>query len=660
MNMATINTAIRLNDMMSAPIRHIINAMDGMLSTWNELESSTRRGLNVKGVESVRANLKLASQSLEDMKNEQEKFNRLVDNGSNAMDGLVGKIMGAVGAYVGIQKLVNLSDDYIQTQARLSTIAENGDVEALFDKITASANRSRASISATADMVAKLRIRAGDAFTSNDETVLFAETLNKMFAIAGTSRSEMASASLQLTQALGSGVLRGEEFNAIFEAAPNIMQTVADYMGKPIGQLRQMAADGEITAAVVKNALLSTATEVDEQFKDMPMTWAQVWTGIMNGLYYASIPLLEAINWMAQNWSVLQPIVLGVAAAVGLYTAALLINKGIQTASAIATTVKTIASIAHGAAITAEMVATTGMTKAQLAFNAALYACPLTWVILIIIAVITIIYAVVAAINKCRKTSISAIGVITGALSVAAAFVGNLFVSLINQTLDVFAVLWNFIAAFANFFANVLTDPVGAVARLFFDLVDCVLGLLQTLAGGIDALFGTNLAGAVQGWRDSLGSWVDDTFGKGVEVVPKVDASGMHLDRFEYGNAWDAGYNWGEGVEDSIGGAFGGGLTDSYSMDKLIGSMGEVPAIGDIAANTGDTADALDVTNENLKYMRDLAEQDAINRFTTAEIRVEMTNNNSISSNMDLDGVVDYMVIGVQEALERTAEGVHA
>lgn len=658
--MATINTAIRLNDMMSAPIRHIINAMDGMLSTWNELESSTRRGLNVKGVESVRANLKLASQSLEDMKNEQEKFNRLVDNGSNAMDGLVGKIMGAVGAYVGIQKLVNLSDDYIQTQARLSTIAENGDVEALFDKITASANRSRASISATADMVAKLRIRAGDAFTSNDETVLFAETLNKMFAIAGTSRSEMASASLQLTQALGSGVLRGEEFNAIFEAAPNIMQTVADYMGKPIGQLRQMAADGEITAAVVKNALLSTATEVDEQFKDMPMTWAQVWTGIMNGLYYASIPLLEAINWMAQNWSVLQPIVLGVAAAVGLYTAALLINKGIQTASAIATTVKTIASIAHGAAITAEMVATTGMTKAQLAFNAALYACPLTWVILIIIAVITIIYAVVAAINKCRKTSISAIGVITGALSVAAAFVGNLFVSLINQTLDVFAVLWNFIAAFANFFANVLTDPVGAVARLFFDLVDCVLGLLQTLAGGIDALFGTNLAGAVQGWRDSLGSWVDDTFGKGVEVVPKVDASGMHLDRFEYGNAWDAGYNWGEGVEDSIGGAFGGGLTDSYSMDKLIGSMGEVPAIGDIAANTGDTADALDVTNENLKYMRDLAEQDAINRFTTAEIRVEMTNNNSISSNMDLDGVVDYMVIGVQEALERTAEGVHA
>jgi hypothetical protein len=363
---------------------------------------------------------------------------------------------------------------------------------------------------------------------------------------------------------------------------------------------------------------------------------------------------------MANNWSVLQPIVLGVATAVGLYTAALLINKGVQLASTIATTMKTIASIAHGAAITAEMVATTGMTKAQLAFNAALYACPLTWVILIIIAVITIIYAVVAAINKCRKTSISAIGVITGALSVAAAFVGNLFVSLINQTLDVFAVLWNFIAAFVNFFANVFTDPVGAVARLFFDLVDCVLGLLQTLAGGIDALFGTNLAGAVQGWRDSLGGWVDDTFGKGVEVVPKVDASGMHLDRFEYGNAWDAGYKWGEGVEDSIGGAFGGGLADSYSMDNLIASMGEVPAIGDIAANTGDTADALDTTNENLKYLRDIAEQEAVNRFTTAEVRVEMTNHNSISSNMDLDGVVDYVVTGVQEALERTAEGVHA
>ena len=189
MKMATIGTAIRLNDMMSAPIRHIVNAMDGMLSSWNELESSTRSGLNVNGMETVRANLKLATQSLDDMEREQREFNKQVHEGTNAMDGLTDKILGAVGAFIGmqgVQKLVNLSDSFTQTTARLNMINDGAQTtEELFDKITASANRSRASIATTADTVAKLSLNAGDAFGSNDETILFAENLNKLFAIAG-------------------------------------------------------------------------------------------------------------------------------------------------------------------------------------------------------------------------------------------------------------------------------------------------------------------------------------------------------------------------------------------------------------------------------------------------------------------------------------------
>lgn len=655
--MATIGTAIRLNDMMSAPIENITNAMNMMLSSWESLDSATANGLDIDGVEAIRSELNKATSAIDQMGDEQQEFNRHVQNGANAADDLSDKILGAVGAFAGLQglqQLVNLSDSFTQTTARLGMIVDEGsNVDELFNKIYTSANRARAPISDMADTVAKLSLNAGDAFASNDETILFAENLNKLFAIAGTEQASIASASLQLTQALGSGVLRGEEFNAVFEAAPNIMQTVADYMGVPIGKLRSMAQEGEITADVVKNALLSATGEINTQFESMPMTWGQVWTGVMNELYMASLPLLEFINLLANNWSVLEPIVLGVATAVGLYTAALLVHKGVQAATTLAEGVRAASTMMS----TGE---TFAATAAQHGYNAALLACPITWIIIAIIAVIAIIYAVIAAINKIQGTTISATGVIMGALAVAGAFVGNIFIALINFVIDIFVVLWNFIADFVNFFANVFTDPIGAIARLFFDLVDTVLSLLQSLASAIDTIFGSNLAGAVQGWRDSLGGWVDDTFGKGKEVMAEMKSEDLHLNRFEYGDAWDAGYDFGAGVEADIGEMFGGGLGDKFSVDDLVSGIGDIPAYDEIATNTGDTADALEITHEDLKYLRDIAEQETINRFTTAEIRVEMGGvNNTVNQNTDLDGVIDYMVTGVQEAMERVAEGVH-
>lgn len=655
--MATIGTAIRLNDMMSAPIENITNAMNMMLSSWESLDSATANGLDIDGVEAIRSELNKATSAIDQMGDEQQEFNRHVQNGANAADDLSDKILGAVGAFAGLQglqQLVNLSDSFTQTTARLGMIVDEGsNVDELFNKIYTSANRARAPISDMADTVAKLSLNAGDAFASNDETILFAENLNKLFAIAGTEQASIASASLQLTQALGSGVLRGEEFNAVFEAAPNIMQTVADYMGVPIGKLRSMAQEGEITADVVKNALLSATGEINTQFESMPMTWGQVWTGVMNELYMASLPLLEFINLLANNWSVLEPIVLGVATAVGLYTAALLVHKGVQAATTLAEGVRAASTMMSTGA-------TFAATAAQHGYNAALLACPITWIIIAIIAVIAIIYAVIAAINKIQGTTISATGVIMGALAVAGAFVGNIFIALINFVIDIFVVLWNFIADFVNFFANVFTDPIGAIARLFFDLVDTVLSLLQSLASAIDTIFGSNLAGAVQGWRDSLGGWVDDTFGKGKEVMAEMKSEDLHLNRFEYGDAWDAGYDFGAGVEADIGEMFGGGLGDKFSVDDLVSGIGDIPAYDEIATNTGDTADALEITHEDLKYLRDIAEQETINRFTTAEIRVEMGGvNNTVNQNTDLDGVIDYMVTGVQEAMERVAEGVH-
>lgn len=678
--MATIQSAIRLNDAMSAPLQNIIDTMDEMLSSWENLDNATSSGLDVGNVESIRSELNQATRALDQMGDEQQQFNNYVQNGTNAMDGLTDKILGAVGAFAGmqgVQKLVNLSDNFTQTTARLNMINDGAQTtDELFDKIAASANRARANISMTADTVAKLSLNAGDAFNSNDETILFAENLNKLFAIAGTEQASIASASLQLTQALGSGVLRGEEFNAVFEAAPNIMQTVADYMNVPIGQLRSMAQEGEITADVVKNALLSATGEINAQFETMPMTWGQVWTGVMNELYYASVPLLQLINWMAQNWSILQPIILGVATAVGIYTGALLIYNGIQTVSNFLGLVSAARAAIKAGATLAEAAATTTATGAQIGFNAALMACPLTWIIMIIIAVVAAIYAVVAAINKVTGTTISATGIIVGALTSAVAFIWNLFLGLVDLVLACINALVNPWISFANFFGNLFNDPIASIIHLFGDFADNVLGVIESIAKALDKVFGSNLASTVQGWRSGLDKMIETTANKhgngSYEKVAEelnLSSADLGLSRWAYSDAWDYGYDLGADIGDSVGNFFGSNFgsnfgtdlstNNPYSLDNLTAGIGDIPTFDEIAGNTGDIKDSLEITNENLKYLRDLAEQETVNRFTTAEIRVEMTNNNNISSDMDLDGVVDYMVTGVSEAMERVAEGVH-
>lgn len=674
--MATIGTAIKLNDMMSAPITSITNAMNMMLSSWEELESSTKTGLNMN-VEGIRAELHQAVSAVDQMGDEQREFNREVNNGSNAMDGLTDQILGAVGAFAGLQglqQLVGLSDSFTQTTARLNMINDGSQTtEELFDKIAASADRARANISATADTVAKLSLNAGDAFASNNETILFAENLNKLFAVAGTDQQSMASATLQLTQALGSGVLRGEEFNAVFEAAPNIMQTVADYMGVPIGKLRQMAQEGQITADVVKFALLSATDEINTQFEQMPMTWEQVWTGVMNGLYYASMPILEFINLLANNWSVLEPIVIGVATAVGLYTTALLIHKGVAAVTAIAESVRAASTMMSTGA-------TFAATAAQHGFNAALMACPITWIIVAIIAVIAILYAVVAAINKIQGTTISATGVIMGVLAVAGAFIWNLFLGLVDLALACVNAIANPWIRFANFFGNLFNDPIGAIVHLFGDFADSILGVIESIAKALDKVFGSDLAGAVSGWRSGLDGMIKDVaseYGNGSyeKVMEELNLSSedLGLKRWEYGDAWNTGYDFGAGIESDIGDIFGG-FGDKFSMDELMGKPsdygldgwnGDSPyptydQLDDLGYDVGDIKDSLNVSNEHLKYLRDLAEQETINRFTTAEIHVEMGGvNNTVNQNADLDGIIDYMVTGVQEAMERVAEGVH-
>lgn len=652
--MAGISTAINIADRMSGPIFSIINAMDLMIDTMSSVDTATSQGFDAAKIDETRRALDLANAEMQEIYNgihrntqEQQEFNNTVRQGTNAVDSMADKITGMVSAYVGIQsagKLVDLSDEYTQTTARLNMINDGLQSTAdLQDKIFASAQNSRAAYLQTADVVAKLALRAGSVWESNEETIAFAETLNKAFVVAGASQEEMNSASLQLTQALGSGVLRGEELNAVFEAAPNIIQTIADYLGVSIGEIREMASEGQITADVVKNAMLSSAEKIDAQFQNMPMTWEQVWTGAMNQLLYASQPLLQFINLLAQNWSTLEPIVLGVAAAVGLYVIALGAYKAVAAASAVTGAV-------HAASVALQSGATFTATAAQYGFNAALLACPLTWIVIAIIAVIAAVYALTAAFNKATGASVSATGLIMGAFAVLGAFLVNTFVVPVQ----------NKFAMFANFIGNLFNDPVAAVKVLFYDMAQTVIGYILNMARAIETIINK-----IPGVQVDITSGLDNFYSQIEDASQKVkDESGwveyvQKMDFIDYSDAANAGYEFGQGIEDKIGGFFGGDLNGMGIDTGAFGTdMSDVPGgVNDIAQNT---KDSVDISDEELRYLHDLAEQDVINRFTTAEIRVDMVNNNNVSSQMDLDGIVDYVATGVYNAMEQAAEGVHA
>ena len=675
---------------------------------------------------------------IRDNVDEQGRLNREIEQGTHEANELMRVIGGVVATYATVQTLsnaLNLSDTLASTTARLNMMNDGlQTTQELQNMIYLSAERSRGAYQATADAVSKLGLMAGDAFDSSAEIIAFMEQVNKQFRIAGTEAAGIDAAMLQLTQAMGSGVLRGEEYNSILEQAPNIIQTIADYLEVPKGELKDMAAEGKITADIVKAAMFAAADETNEKFESMPMTFEQLWTSFENTALMALQPVLEELNkvansddfgqmvdraadalsmlaavalpiiehiansqalWdfangvidalsligvvaleifdllvagvqlLADNWSWLSPIIYGVAGALAVYYGAMLLYNTITGISTAITAAKAFAEKVHAASLAMEAGATFAATAAQYGFNAALYACPITWIIILIIALIALFYAAVAAVNKFAGTSVSATGIICGAFMVALAFIGNIFVALWNLVVDVFVLIYNLVATVANFIGNVFTDPIGAVCRLFFDLADTVLGILQALASAIDAIFGSNLAGSVQGWRDSLGGWVDETFGKGDEVMAKMNADDMKLGRFEYGAAWDAGYSFGEGIDESISNFDPSSLfgttdipsADDYASALTAGGIGS--GVDDIAGNTGAMADAMDITGEELKYLRDIAEQEAINRFTTAEISIEQTNHNTIKNGMDLDGIMSGMTDMVNEAIDISTEGVH-
>lgn len=713
--MATIRTAIQIYDGMTRPLQSMHRATSILINSFESMQRVSGNAIDTSSIQEAREELARAGAAFDEIEenireagNQQDRFNRRIRDGTTAADGLWGKLKGiaaTVGGLAAAKKIIGISDDLASTRARLNLIVDDGgSVSELEKKIMASAQRSRSAYFDTASAIASLGANAGAAFANTDEIIAFMEQINKQFVIGGASAQGQAAAMLQLTQAMAAGALRGEELNSILENAPGIARAIESYMGIAEGSIKSYAEQGLITAEVVKNAMFAAADETNAKFESMPKTWAQIWTSMQNKALSIFAPILTKINQIGNserftqvtdgiinglagvasvatvvldllisgaslivdNWSWLAPIVGGVATAFLVLNGAMMAYRTITAITNALETVKAARLAMTTVATGAQTTATFAQTAAQYGLNAALMACPLTWIIILIIALVALFYAAVAAVNKFAGTSVSATGIICGAFMAALAFIGNIFIALWNLVVDVFVMIYNLVGTVANFIGNVFNDPVGAVCRLFFDLADTVLSVLQALASAIDTIFGSNLAGSVQGWRDSLGGWVDSTFGKGEEVMEKLNADDMKLGRFEYGAAFDMGYEFGQGVEDTVGGLFDFSAMDSLGAADGLDAFNLGNTLDGIYGNTGDTAgntaamsDALDIAEEDLAYLRDIAEREAINRFTTAEIHVEQHNENHISSDTDLDGIMDAWANDFAEKLDVSEEGVH-
>ena len=642
---------------------------------------------------------------IRDNVDEQGRFNQEISAGTQQANELTNTIKRAVAAYISIQsvgKALNISDELVQTTSRLNMMNDGVQTTAeLVNMVYAAAQDARGSFSQMADVVARFGNNAKDAFSSSEEVVAFADLIQKQMTIAGASTQEAANAELQLSQALGSGVLRGDELNSIFEQAPNLIQNIADYLDVPIGKIREMAADGELSADVVKAAIFSAADDINSKFNEMPMTWGQMWQSMQNTALIAFQPVLQRLNDLANseafqtfiqgaieamatlanillnvfevaasvgafigdNWSIIAPIIYGVIAALGAYLAIMGIVNTITAISAAIDATKAAAdALAAGQTFL--------WTVQQYGLNAALAACPITWIIVLIIALIAIIFAVCNAIAKMTGIANSGFGVITGGVNVVIQFFKNLGLTVANIALGI----GNAIAALASNMMTAFHNAICSIQSWFYNLLSTALSVIEGICVALNKL------PFVEFDYSGISSAADDYAAKASEAAGNKEDYQSISDAFNEGfttfdafqdgwasDAFNAGAAWGDGIADkvsnfSLSDVFGqtdipnvGDYTSGFN--DAIANSGVGDSIGNIDDNTGKIKDSLDVTEEDLKYLRDIAEQESINRFTTAEVTINQTNNNNVSSDTDLDGFITALDDAMGEAIDEVTNG---
>ena len=622
---------------------------DGMTSKLRKITtalSRTNRALEVTDSLSDQvnpgANFDRASSAVSRASGQVDNFNRKQQQAQNEAKGVanawgsVKKYIGSALAAISVQKIIDLADTMTTTRARIDLMNDGlQTTDELQSMIMASANRSRAAYQTTADAVSKMGIMAKDAFGSNAELIQFTELINKQFTIAGTSAAGVDAAMLQLTQAMSSGVLRGEELNSIFEQAPTIIQTIADYLGVPIGQIRAMAAEGQITSTIVKNAMLSSADEINAKFNAMPMTFAQVWTLAKNIALEAFGPVIQAIGagaqWIYENWSTIAPIFWGLAGAAIAYAVAL----GIQTAAT---------WIANGAAK---------------AFFVTLLSNPLFWIALAVGVVIAALYKMIQAVGGVKNAweiCKAALVVAWTALKVAFFAVYNWIANLIDKL----KLCWQKAGvAIANFMGDMKVSVLTILQNMIngaIGIINDFISLLNKIPGvNIDLIeqvtFATTAAAeneaAKQARADALNQYEADIKAAQAERDATYSAAKQELA--------DATAKLSETYANARAEAAQAN-TDAGTSDWNVNGTNDVGNV-DSVGSVGSIESDVNIADEDLKFLRDVAEMRYVQNFVTLTPTVAV--DAQISEKVDVDEVVTKIEKKLEDEFTAAAEGVY-
>lgn len=685
--MASIQTGIELQDNFTSVMYGIIGAMNEANYAASDFQSTMNESVSYSPYDEVQADIQQTANNLEEAAQNQNNFNNELQSGVSHADSLMNTVKRLVGTYATmktVQSALNASDELTMTTARLNMMNDGlQSTQDLTNMVYAAAQDARGSFSQMADVVARFGNNAKEAFSSSQEVVAFSDLIQKQMTIAGAGTQEASNAMLQLSQALGSGVLRGDELNSIFEQAPNLIQSIASYLDVPIGKIREMAQEGELTADVVKAAIFASADEINAQFEEMPMTWGQIWQSMQNTALIAFQPVLQRLNdlansesfqafvngaieamatlanillsvfdlavtigtFISDNWSIISPIIYGIAAALAVYYAWQLLCAA----------------------------ATGVMQLAQAALNAVMSANPIMLVVLAIIALIAVIFSVCAAIAKMTGVANSGFGVITGGVNVVIQFFKNLGLTVANIALGI----GNAIAALASNMMTAFHNAICSIQSWFYNLLSTALSVIEGICAALNNL------PFVEFDYSGISSAANDYAAKASEaagnkedytsISDAFDKGFTTFDTFQEGwaaDAFDAGAAWGDGIADKVSNF---SLSDMFGQTDIpnvsdytsgfngaITNSGVGDSVKNIDDNTGKIKDSLDVTEEDLKYLRDIAEQEAINRFTTAEINVDMSGmQNTVNSGDDIDGFMTKLTDSVNDAVDNMTEGVH-
>lgn len=693
--MATITTGIQLADNFSAPLMHIISSVNMAISSIYDMDQAMNAGVNTASLEAARneiaqatvaaeefnQTMQQASSPINDNIRRQEQFNQSLQNGASESSNLVSAIKRMAGAYLSIQtagKILEMSDEITQTTSRLNMMNDGLQSTAdLYNMVYVAANDARGSLGDMASVVARFGNNAKDAFSSSAEVVQFANLVQKQMTIAGASTQEAANAELQLSQALGSGVLRGDELNSIFEQAPNLIQNIADYLDVPIGKIRSMAQDGKLSADVVKQAVFAATDEINANFESMPMTWGQMWTVFQNNATMAFQPVLQRLNdlantdgfqtfatnaindlavvagvvldifegigsvgtFVSDNWQIIGPIVEGVAAALTVYYGWQLLSTS----------------------------ATKAAAAAQWIYNAAMNANPAAIVAISIGALIVQIGILANKFTGTGHVAQSVFGMITGGINVVIQYFKNWGLTVA----DIFIGIWNAGGACATNVEIAFHNAISHVQALWYNMLSTALTVVSGICSALNKLpfvdFDySGITGAADNYASKAAAAAGNT--KDYASVPAAFSKGVKTyDTYQKGwvnDAYTAGAAWGDGVTSKIKNTLSSKATNIPNANNYPNALASSNAAtaantADTAKNTAKTANTLSASSEDLKYLRDIADREYVNKFTTAQIKVEMINHNNVNNDMDLDGMVEHLRSKIEEEMNAAAEGEH-